>query len=536
MLLLALCALVMAANGLLTAQEEPTPKWDAFAGYSWSDPGSTLHAFSGGAPLNMGLGARINTENKGFGTALTYNLSKWFGLTGDFAAHFSSSGDGFPRSVDAGLYTLSFGPKITMRGEHISPFAEALAGWNRLSPDGFDSDDRVGFLVGGGVDWKFTKHWGWRMIQADWMESIHHFGASSVVPDTHQNGARLQSGILWFLGGGPPPPPPAASCSVTPNEVMTGEPVKATATATNFPKNAKLSYTWSSTGGKVSGNEETATIDTAGLAGGSYTVTAKVSDGKKANAECTSNFTVKEPPKNPPTVSCSANPSTVKSGESSTVTCDCTSPDNRQVSLSNWTASAGKVSGTGNTGTLDTAGAAAGPITVSATCSDDRGLTSQGSATVTVEQPPPAPTASKLNEITFKKNNARVDNQAKAILDQVADRLQQDPNAKAAIVGEVAPGERGKNLAAQRAVNAKAYLTSGENQKAIDPSRISVYTGGEGGMRDEIYIIPEGATFNEPNTTPVDESKIKPQVTHRRAAAKKAGAKKSSKKATPPAQ
>jgi outer membrane protein OmpA-like peptidoglycan-associated protein len=226
----------------------------------------------------------------------------------------------------------------------------------------------------------------------------------------------------------------------------------------------------------------------------------------------------------------------VKSGESSTVTCDCTSPDNRQVSLSNWTASAGKVSGTGNTGTLDTAGAEAGPITVSATCSDDRGLTSQGSATVTVEQPPPAPTASKLNEITFKKNNARVDNQAKAILDQVADRLQQDPNAKAAIVGEVAPGERGKNLAAQRAVNAKAYLTSGENQKAIDPSRISVYTGGEGGMRDEIYIIPEGATFNEPNTTPVDESKIKPQVTHRRAAAKKAGAKKSSKKATPPAQ
>jgi outer membrane protein OmpA-like peptidoglycan-associated protein len=212
-------------------------------------------------------------------------------------------------------------------------------------------------------------------------------------------------------------------------------------------------------------------------------------------------------------MSCSANPTTVRSGESATVTCECTSPDGRPVTVSNWTASGGRVSGTGNTATLDTAGAAPGSITVSASCSDDRGLTTQAKASVNVEAPPEKPKASKLTEIFFKQNNARVDNAAKGALDGVADRLLQDPNAKAVIVGQFDPAERnGQRLAAQRAVNTKAYLTSGENQKAVDASRLEVRTGSDGGMRVEVYIVPEGATFEEPNTTPVDETKVKPSA------------------------
>jgi outer membrane protein OmpA-like peptidoglycan-associated protein len=210
-------------------------------------------------------------------------------------------------------------------------------------------------------------------------------------------------------------------------------------------------------------------------------------------------------------MSCSANPTTVRSGESATITCECRSADNRPVNVSNWTASAGRVSGTGNTATLDTAGAAPGSITVGATCTDDRGLSTQANATVNVEAPPEKPKASKLTEIFFKQNNARVDNAAKGALDGVADRLLQDPNARAVIVGQFDPTERnGQALAAQRAVNAKAYLTSGENQKAVDASRIEVRTGVDGGMRDEVYVVPEGATFDEPNTTVIDETKVKP--------------------------
>jgi len=535
-MLLAMAAILVWVGGVAAAQEQPAPKWELFGGYSWIDPNANAHAPSSAFGFGPGpqFNPKLRSEPRGFGSALTYNFNRWLGLTGDFSAHWGGDKARLPLSDDENIFNLSLGPKLTYRTEHFSPFVEALAGWHKLVPDGLNSDSRFGFMGGGGIDVDVTKHFALRLIQADYMISNHHFVPTSVAPVTDLRGTRLQSGVVWKLGGGPPPPPAAVSCSIAPNEVMAGEPVKVTATAANFPKDHAVTYAWSSTGGKVSGTEATGTVDTTGLAAGSYTVTAKASDGKKANATCSSNFTVKEPPKNPPTVSCSANPATVKSGEPATVTCDCKSPDNRPVTLSDWTASGGKISGTGNTATLDTAGAAAGAINIGATCSDDRGLTAPGSASVNVEVPPPPAQASKLNEITFKKNNARVDNAAKAVLDQVADRLQQDPNAKAVIIGETDGSEKGKNLAAQRAVNAKAYLTSGENQKAIDPSRIQVVTGGTGGMRDEIWVVPEGATFNEPNTKPVDESKVKPQAGHAaHAAPKKKGAKKA---AAPAAQ
>jgi len=239
---------------------------------------------------------------------------------------------------------------------------------------------------------------------------------------------------------------------------------------------------------------------------------------------------VKETPKNAPQISCSANPATVTAGSPSNITCTCTSPDNRKVSISNWVASAGKVSGNEGSATLDTAGMQAGPVSVSATCTDDRGLSATGNANVNVEVPAAAPEASKLNEIDFKKNSAHVDNKAKAALDDVALRLKSDPEAKAVIVGEYAAGEKtGKKLAAQRAVNAKAYLTQGEAGQGIDASRIDVRTGNGGEMKDENWIVPAGATFSNAGTEPVDETKVKPNQsfgTSRGAPAKKAAKKK----------
>jgi outer membrane protein OmpA-like peptidoglycan-associated protein len=100
---------------------------------------------------------------------------------------------------------------------------------------------------------------------------------------------------------------------------------------------------------------------------------------------------VKEPPKNPPTMSCTVNPTSVQAGQSATISCDCKSPDNVQVNVAGWNASGGTVSGTGNTATLSTAGVSPGTITVNATCSDSRGLTGASSTQLTVTQPPPSP-------------------------------------------------------------------------------------------------------------------------------------------------
>jgi hypothetical protein len=139
----------------------------------------------------------------------------------------------------------------------------------------------------------------------------------------------------------------------------------------------------------------TAQIDTTNAAPGSYTVTAHVTDAREKNnneASCSANYTVRPlPPKNPPTMSCSASPSSAQAGASITVTCNCTSQDGVPVSVASWTASGGTVSGGGSSATLNTTGASPGSITVGATCTDTRGLTGQASTEVMIETPPPPP-------------------------------------------------------------------------------------------------------------------------------------------------
>ena len=516
-------ALTFSASAL--AQDEVTPKWELFTGYQWINPGGTVPTpFQ---PPNAATPFHMPAIADGFGSSLTWNGTPIFGLEGDFGHNWGSS-----RTET----TLAVGPRATWRAEGTNFFAHTLLGLNRVGVDGLTPSNAIGAILGGGMDLKFSRLISIRLFEADYVWAAHHFpdNASPNFPDLrrpHFGGARLRTGIVWNFGGAPAVPP-AASCSVQPSDVMVGEPITATATGTNFNPKHTLTYAWSSTGGKVSNKDNTATIDTNGVAGGSYTVTAHISDPREkkgGEASCTANFTVKEPPKNPPTMSCSASPTSVQAGGSVTVTCNCTSPDNVPVTVSGWTATAGSVSGSGNTATLNTTGASPGPITITASCSDPRGLNTTASTEATVEAPPPPPPpqASKLSECEFpnKVKPWRVDNTCKAILDDVAQRLQHEPDARLVIVGNADPSEKRKNLAGERAVNSKAYLSGGEAKQGIDPSRIETRTGSAGTKTAEYWVVPAGATYNGEGTQPVDEMKVKAVPDHPHAAAKKAKAK-----------
>jgi outer membrane protein OmpA-like peptidoglycan-associated protein len=190
---------------------------------------------------------------------------------------------------------------------------------------------------------------------------------------------------------------PAVACSVQPKEVFVGEPVTATLTASNFNPKHTLTYVWkpSNGGGKVIGKDTTAQIETTDAAPGTYTVTAWATDAqeKKHNeASCSASFLVKlRPPKNLPTISVSANPATLQAGGTVNLSANCTSPDGVPVSVANWAASGGSVSGTGSSATVNTAGVAPGAIAVSATCTDSRGLNAQATIEIAVEAAPPPP-------------------------------------------------------------------------------------------------------------------------------------------------
>lgn len=473
---LVLLVVVMFAS-VLVGQERPPSRVDIFTGYSWLHPG--YDRFVPNAQNNIA---------KGFTVSGTYFFSRNLGFTIDSGNHFGCC---CPR-----IFTVEAGPTVRFPTQHLVPFLHAMAGLNRmelLAP--FGDSNKLGIIAGGGLDVPVLRHMSIRLIQADYEYAHHNYG----VLQPRLDGVRLSTGLVWQFGSiGPAPAPAAAACSIQPTEVFAGEPVTATANGSNFNRKRTVVYNWSGDGVKASGHEASTQVDTTGLAPGTYQVRANLSDGSKRGvASCNASYTIKEPapiPQRPPTISCSADPGTVKSGDASTITAIGQSPDNRPLTYQ-FTASSGRIAPSGATAMLDTAGVQADSINISCTTTDDRGLTSTASTIVNVQAPPPPPSASKIGEIAFPNLNKpwRVDNTAKAILDDVAMRMQREAGANAVIVGYVDQGEGGDKLAQQRAVNAKAYLTQ---EKGIDPARIEVRTGTAGGKRAEIYLVPAGATFN----------------------------------------
>lgn len=505
------------------AQDQPAPKWELYGGYSFFDPGTDVHGLLPGGLLPAS--SRIESNPHGVGGSVTYNFNRWFGLTADGSGHWGAGENGVAGRIDdAAFYSASAGPKLTLRSHRFSPFAEALVGWHSLDSDLFQSSNGFGFMAGGGVDLTLSRHFAWRMIRADYVFSNHQYGPSSIVPATDVRGVRLQSGVVYRFGGKHEAPPVSASCTVNPPEVMVGEPATATATGSNFNPKHTLNYTWSSTGGQVAGKDNTASVDTNGVAGGSYTVTAQISDPKtRSQANCMATFAVKEPPKNPPTVSCSANPSTLQTGTSSTISCTCTSPDNSQVTVGGWTASSGSISGNGNTAALNTSGTSNGPITVTATCSDSRGLNTQAAAQVMVQNPPPvSPEFIKLearlslHSIYFATNKPRVENPDGGLLpsqEQTLVSLAEDfkkyletkPDAHLTLEGHADPRgsmEYNQALSERRVERTKRFLI----EHGVPAGNIETKAFGEQRNLDEAQV--KDAVEKNPELNPEQRQRI----------------------------
>ena len=429
------------------------------------------------------------------------------------------------------LMYVTYGLAVT-HAQYRERFTDTFAGARESASF---SSELAGWAAGGGLERKAGDHWG---LKGEYLYA--NFGDEGVVsvnleapagttwPNVFHHNADMRAHIarvgLNYYFSGKPPVPPSAACSASPAEVMEGEPVAITATPSNFKPDHTLTYDWKSSGGKVSGTDATAKIDTTGMAAGNYTASATVTDSKnkKMVANCSANFAVKEKPKNPPQLSCSANPQTVQSGSPSTISCTCTSPDGAQLQPLAWQTSMGKIAGEGMTATLDTAGLESGAVNVTTTCTDARGLSSSANTNVNVEKPVVI-NPSKINECAFpnKVKPARVDNTCKAALDDVALRLQREADAKAVIVGEADAKEKPKDVAAQRAINTKGYLV---NEKQIDATRLETRTGSDGGRRVEIWLVPAGSTaFDQPGTTVVNAPT--PKAEKKKAAGKKAAKK-----------
>jgi hypothetical protein len=521
----AMIALLCSLGTLAAAQDQPAPKWELYGGYSAFYPGCDMHGLLPGAVAPVA--SCLKWDPRGAGATVTYDFNRWFGLTVDSSGQWGSGQSGVAARIDqVEFFNLSAGPKITFRTHYFSPFLEVLGGEHRLASEVFGNDREIGFMAGGGLDLNLTRHFAVRLFRADFVYSDHQYGPSSIVPATDVRGVRLQSGLVFMFGGGQPGPPVSANCTINPSEIMVGEPATATAAVNNFNPKHTLNYTWSSTGGQISGRDNTASITTNGVAGGHYTVTAHIADPrmmKNGEASCMAAFIVKELPKNPPAVSCSADPSTLQAGASSTISCTCTSPDNMPVTVGGWTASGGSVSsGNLNNAALSTSGVPPGPITVGATCTDSRGLNTPATTQVLVENPPPSPEFLKLegglalHSIYFPTAQPRVANpnggllpsQEQTLISLASDfkkYLETKPDAHLTLEGHADPRasvEYNQALSERRVERTKQFLL----ENGVPAANIETKAFGEQRNLTEAQV--RDAVEQNPELTPEQRQKM----------------------------
>ena len=474
----------------------------------------------------------------GGGGQIDFNFGPVFGIKADFMGYTQGSGLR-QKLTDAGytvtgnlqgnMFTYMFGPQFKKHSGRVQPFGEALFGAAHTNAYAniYDSihgltsassnNNAFAMAFGAGIDIVANRHFFLRPVQVDYLYT--RFGVNGTSYTGNQNNFRYVGG-LGFTFGGAPPVPVSASCSASPAEVWSGDPVKVTSTGANFNPKHTLTYGWTTNGGKLSSaNTQAATVDTASLAPGSYSAVATITDPKEKknnSATCTASFTVKQPL--PPVVGCAANPTTIATGEPSTITMTATDPQGWPMTYS-WSNSGGTLNGSGTSVTATATSADAGnTITVTGTATDARANLS-ASCTAQVRVPPVQKCVNieDWGECTFEKNPKkpwRVDNDCKDTLDKLTLRLQQMPNGKLDIVGYTDQEEvvKEQTLGAQRSVNVKYYMTT-DGPTKVDASRVQPRQGGTKGKATHFYFVPEGTMCGgqlEEGTT-VDESAVQGQ-------------------------
>jgi outer membrane protein OmpA-like peptidoglycan-associated protein len=396
-------ALALACTGLipiaLTAQDTAKPaapastgpsadapsRWDIFAGYSYLAPKGEL------------IKGTIQDSAKAISCCVDLSIARYFNKFLGIQAEgdFHKNGGNHVAVVHNQFSGISGGLIGRYPTEDITPFVHALVGGESVSSTYYpDNKWGVVLTVGGGIDYEtpwLDHRLAIRVFQADYQYTHENFYP---VARGNFNMARLSTGVVLHLGTIAPPPSVTISCAAQPNSVFPGEPVTVTATAGQLLPKDHVVYNWSGQG--VTGTDTTAKVDTTNLAPGNYTVNCGVKEGKPGkeglkpweSANGTATFTVKE--YEPPTISCSANPTDLKPGDSATITSQGVSPQNRPLTYS-YTASSGTVSGSGTTATYSSTGAQTGPVQITCNVADDKGHNATANTSLNIQPPPPPP-------------------------------------------------------------------------------------------------------------------------------------------------
>ena len=168
---------------LATAQ---IPKGNVFFGYSY---------------LRAGLTSSTSSNLNGWNGSLEGKFLPWIGIVADLSGHYGTAQ--FPifcpvppgavscsPTLDAKMYSVVLGPRVSVSVGKVTPFAQALFGVAHITGNksGFStSDTSFASAYGGGLDYHLVPLVNWR-FQADLLHT-------RFFNDT-QNNVRLSTGIV----------------------------------------------------------------------------------------------------------------------------------------------------------------------------------------------------------------------------------------------------------------------------------------------------------------------------------------------------
>ena len=288
--------------------------------------------------------------------------------------------------------------------------------------------------------------------------------------------------------------------------------VQLTTTASD-PDGDTLLYSYTVTGGRVTGEGANVSWDLSGLGPGTYTASVDVDDGCGCITSSTTTVTVAactdcKPKLVCPTVNVTC-PSEVDEGGSITFTANFTQGTPEVTPTYNWTVSAGTITSGPGTSSIMVGTNGLGGQTVTATV-EVGGVDPSCPRTASCSTPvkPKVVPPHKFDEY----GNIRF-NDEKARLDNFAIQLQNEPTAQGYIIGYGSCDAEGQT----RANRAKDYLV---NTRGIDAGRIMVVDGGcMPELKVELWIVPQGATPPAADTTgavsPCPDCKKKPATRRR---------------------
>lgn len=376
----------------------------------------------------------------------------------------------------------------------------------------------VGIIqYGGGFKVKFNDRFGFRMdVRGNVIQTptfrLPRQGPPNTVTLTEGGaipGYQATAGFTMYLGKGEPPLTHTFSVPAAiegPDALCPGETVTVKLPVTDNFGNHTPKYKWTVNGQDQNTNAPELTVkmpDSGNLSiaahvepdTATYTKPELRANKKTPALAADRTLEIKGKEYKAPTLACSASPTELTVGDSSTITATATGSDCSGTLRYGWSATEGSITGeqTGSYSSQGVSVEAGGTkqVTVHGTVTDGRNATANCSVDLTVkaaeaapapapQAAPPAPKATQLDDIVFGPNNSRVNNCAKRILEDLYKQMAADPDSTVVLIGheDAREGRRGRHarhLDEERVLNTAATLTAGKGTcQSLELSRVKV--------------------------------------------------------------